>query len=207
MNTQMNTQSTQDLKFELEKSVNLWVDRSFNFIQVNVLEKYTDNSLHEYIRSISEDDVFEDWISQMNMLQLIQTWSEDEGVEIDHITANTSSKEDFINCFGEEKWQSFEDWCKSNYEDDIQEYADTLDNYPVWSTLFEFRDSFRSNEEDIQRCIKIGLGIIEGLDDFNLILFMTSAGHSFLSAYWIPLYLEFFPNEKIKYAGIDYSDL
>jgi hypothetical protein len=36
---------------------------------------------------------------------------------------------------------------------------------------------------------------------------MTSAGHSFYSAYWIPLYFKFFPNEEEKFAGIDYSDL
>lgn len=203
----MNTTSNLSLEHELEQAVNLWVDRSFNFIQLNVLEKYTDNSLHNYIRPISEDDVFEDWICQMNILQLIQTWTEDEDVEIDFLTANVSSKSDFISCFGDEHWESFENWCKSNYESDIQEYTDTLDNYPVWSTVFEFRDSFRNNEEDIQRCINMGLGIIEGLDDFNLIVFMTSAGHSFMSAYWIPLYLEFFPDEKIKYAGIDYSHI
>ena len=51
------------------------------------------------------------------------------------------------------------------------------------------------------------LGVIEGLDDFNNLLFMTSAGHSFYSAYWIPLYFNLFPLEAEKYAGINYSDL
>lgn len=53
----------------------------------------------------------------------------------------------------------------------------------------------------------VGLGVIQGLDDFNNILFMTSAGHSFYSAYWIPLYLKLFPTEAEKYAGINYQDL
>jgi hypothetical protein len=77
----------------------------------------------------------------------------------------------------------------------------------MWNTLFEFRDSFYNSEEDTEKCIKLGLGVIEGLEPFNNIIFMTSAGHSFYSAYWIPLYFEFYPDEKEKYKNINYSDL
>jgi hypothetical protein len=55
--------------------------------------------------------------------------------------------------------------------------------------------------------MSVGLGVIEGLDDFNNLLFMTSAGHSFYSAYWIPLYFKLYPSEAEKYAGVNYSDL
>jgi len=77
----------------------------------------------------------------------------------------------------------------------------------MWNTCFEFRDSFYNSEEDIEKCMSVGLGVIEGLDDFNNIIFMKSAGHSFYSAYWIPLYFKLFPHEAEKYAGINYSDL
>jgi len=77
----------------------------------------------------------------------------------------------------------------------------------MWNTCFEFRDSFRNTDKDIETILSVGLGVISGLDDFNNILFMKSAGHSFYSTYWIPLYLEFYPDEKIKYSGINYQDL
>jgi hypothetical protein len=38
-------------------------------------------------------------------------------------------------------------------------------------------------------------------------VFMTSGGHSFYSSYWIPLYLEIYPDEKEKYKEVDFSDL
>jgi hypothetical protein len=47
---------------ELYNKVNLWVDRSFNFIQVEVLEKMSENGLHEYIDRKSVEDSVEDWL-------------------------------------------------------------------------------------------------------------------------------------------------
>jgi hypothetical protein len=49
------------------------------------------------------------------------------------------------------------------------------------------------------------MGVISGLEDFNDIIFMKSAGHSFYGSYWIPLYLEFYPDEKQKYKGVKFS--
>jgi c-di-AMP phosphodiesterase-like protein len=112
-----------------------------------------------------------------------------------------------IECFGLETFEKFKEWCVDTYEDDIYEYIYDQENYPMWNSCFEFRDSFYNSEEDIEKCLSVGLGVIEGLDDFNNLLFMTSAGHSFYSAYWIPLYFKFFPHEAEKYAGINYSDL
>lgn len=45
--------SAEELKRELEKSIHLWVERSFNFIQVGVLEKWCDNTLNDYISNPS----------------------------------------------------------------------------------------------------------------------------------------------------------
>jgi hypothetical protein len=55
--------------------------------------------------------------------------------------------------------------------------------------------------------MSVGLGVIEGLDSFNNILFMTSAGHSFYSAYWIPLYLKIYESDSEKFKDLDYSSL
>lgn len=205
MNTENKT--VQDLEFELEKAVNLWVDRSFNFIQLPVVEKWAEScgsSLIEYIRSLNPDDLFEDWLHEMNFSKLVSEWSVNS--EHEQIIV-CSSREDFINSYGQEDWDEFKSYCMEIYVDDIEDYGYQQENYPLWNTLFEFRDSSRNNEEDIQKCMSVGLGVIENLDSFNTIIFMTSAGHSFFSAYWIPLYLEFFPDEKTKYEGIDYSHL
>ena len=213
--------SAEELKRELEKSVNLWVERSFNFIQVGVLEKYCDNTLFEYIRTLSIEEAFYDWLFDCDSESKIEGWiketddywnTDDAELNVDDLMSNFKRhdgtlKESFVFAFGEDKWDEFKEWCCEEYEDDIQEWIYDQENYPMWNTCFEFRDSFYNSEEDVQKCLSVGLGVIEGLDDFNNLVFMKSAGHSFYSAYWIPLYLKFFSHEAEKYAGINYSDL
>ena len=202
-----------DLKRELENTINLWVDRTFNFIQVQVLEKYCDNNLHEYIRNQSPTEIFEDWLNDCNeMDKVAEFYSENEMDGFDAFQEKYESIDDtrinsLIECFGIETFEKFKEWCLETYEDDIYEYIYEQENYPMWNTCFEFRDSFYHSEEDVQKCLSVGLGVIQGLDDFNNLLFMTSAGHSFYSAYWIPLYFKFYPSEAEKYKGINYQDL
>jgi hypothetical protein len=201
------------LKNELEKTIHLWVERTFNFIQVGVLEKYCDNQLQEFIRNQSPSEVFEDWLRDCNEMEKVaEFFSENEMEDFDAFQTKYESIDDtminsLIECFGLETFEKFKEWCVETYEDDIYEYIYDQENYPMWNTCFEFRDSFYNSEEDIEKCMSVGLGVIEGLDDFNNLVFMTSAGHSFYSAYWIPLYFNFFPQEAKKYAGINYSDL
>jgi len=224
MENQITLESKQDefaLKQELEKSVHLWVERSFNFIQVGVLEKYCDNSLFEYIRTQSVEEAFYDWLFDCDSESKIEGWiketddywnTDDTELNVEDLMSNYKRhdgtlKESFVFAFGEDKWNEFKEWCCEEYEDDIQEWIYDQENYPMWNTCFEFRDSFYNSDEDVEKCMSVGLGVIEGLDDFNNLVFMKSARHSFYSAYWIPLYLKFFPSEAEKYAGINYSDL
>jgi hypothetical protein len=205
-----NKQNEIALKQELENTINVWVDRTFNFIQVAVLEKYTEDCLFEYIRNISIGEMFYDWLVDSDSTDKILSWMNDLKIENDLLTYHEhkgSIEESFVFVFGEQKWEEFKYWCCEEYEDDIQTYIYEQDNYPMWNTCFEFRNSFYNSEENVMKCLSVGLGVIEGLDDFNNILFMKSAGHSFYSAYWIPLYLKLFPNEAEKYAGINYQDL
>jgi hypothetical protein len=205
--------SKEELKRELEKTINVWVERTFNYIQVGVLEKYCDNTLYEYIRNPSPSEVFEDWLNDCNEMEKVaEFYSENEMDGFNEFQNKYESIEDtminsLIECFGVETFEQFKEWCLENYEDDIHDYIYDQENYPMWNTCFEFRDSFYNSEEDVEKCMSVGLGVIEGLDDFNNLLFMTSAGHSFYSAYWIPLYFKFFEHEAEKYAGINYSDL
>jgi hypothetical protein len=48
--------SAEELKRELEKTIHLWVERTFNFIQVGVLEKWCDRNLYDYIRNNHKTD-------------------------------------------------------------------------------------------------------------------------------------------------------
>ncbi len=201
------------LKNELEKTIHLWVERTFNYIQVGVLEKYCDNTLHEYIRNQSPSEIFDDWLNDCNEMEKVaEFFSENEMENFDAFQTKYESIDDtminsLIECFGIETFEKFKEWCLETYEDDIYEYIYDQENYPMWNTCFEFRDSFYNSEEDVQKCLSVGLGVIEGLDDFNNLVFMTSAGHSFYSAYWIPLYYKFYPSEAEKFKGINYSDL
>lgn len=205
--------SAEELKRELEKSVHLFVESKFNYIQVGVLEKYCDNTLQEYIRNQSPEEVFEDWLNDCNEMEKVaEFFVEKQMSEFDVFQQRYESTEGtmfncLIECLGIEIFEEFKEWCIEEYSDDIYDYIYEQENYPMWNTCFEFRDSYYNQEENIEKCISVGLGVIEGLDDFNTILFMTSAGHSFYSAYWIPLYFKLFPQEAEKYAGIKYQDL
>lgn len=207
------TISTEELKRELEKTINVWVERSFNYIQVGVLEKICDNNLYEYIRNKTPQEVFDDWLNDCKEMEKVaEFYSENKMDGFDEFQKKYESIEDtminsLIECFGIETFEKFKEWCLETYDDDIHEYIYEQENYPMWNTCFEFRDAFYNSEEYIEKCFYVGLGVIQGLDDFNNILFMTSAGHSFYSAYWIPLYLKLFPTEAEKYAGINYQDL
>jgi hypothetical protein len=81
------------------------------------------------------------------------------------------------------------------------------DNYPMWNTLFEFRNE--PADFELAAAIEAGCGVIDAFGPFNITIFMTSAGHSFYSAYWIPMYLAMPYNEDVrkKYKNVDYSGM
>lgn len=89
-------------------------------------------------------------------------------------------------------------------DEEYYERVEYDENYPMWSTCFEIRSNW-AHENWIEKAQEIGLGVIEGLDDFNPCFFMTSCGHSFYSAYWIPLYLALYPAEAETYKGVDFQ--
>jgi hypothetical protein len=66
----------------------------------------------------------------------------------------------------------------------------------MWNTCFEFKEN--ESEEVIQAAIDAGFGIIEGMDDFNTLLFVSGCGYSFYGAHWIPMFLELLWNTEIK---------
>lgn len=95
---------------DLRKLVSTWVDRSFNFIDLQNAEMVFNNLLYDYIES-----------NQTNK------------------TANCFLLEyNYILEYMESDYDNPLDFAKDHYEDEYTEYTDS-DNYPIWGTLFEFR--------------------------------------------------------------------
>lgn len=170
--------------YELQRMVSQWVD-TFNFIQLEVLEKMANECLYEYIRQPEPD--YKEFINNYNLhdelLSYIQESWDDVDEEIDLFGEETF--EDSIKSFCEEHEQF------DSFMDDIQS-----ENYPMWNTCFEFKNDER--EDIIQAAIDAGFGVIEGLEPFNQILFVAGCGYSFYGAHWIPLFLNLPWNEDIK---------
>jgi hypothetical protein len=206
-----------ELKQQLKTAVSNWEEKTFNFIQVNVLNKYCDNALYEYTLYPTLEDTFDDWLYNCDVEIKIRDWiDEDTDVSIDSklidnwvssVLNGKSYRNAFDDIFGKENWKELKKWGVEKYGDDISDYIYEQENYPMFNTCYEFRDTYYNSEEITEKCLSVGLGVIAGLEDFNNILFMKSAGHSFYSAYLIPLYLSFYPEEQEKYKSVNYNDL
>ena len=172
-----------DLAKELQSIVEKWVDQTFNMINVSVYEKCLDNMLFEHIEPVSDEDIND----KVGLLQEKM----DELEDSEEITDEIQSEIDEI--YGEISELE-------NERDNLQE-----DNYPMWNTLFEQKSEWAKLTQFAQN---IGMGLINSNDYFNETLFTTSCGHSFYSAYWIPLYLCLF-GETIatKYKNVNYEGL
>jgi hypothetical protein len=207
--------SEREVQGELEAETQKWVDRSFNFIKMEVVEgfcEHTNRSIHEHIVNPSPADVLLDWLDEKDECELIteffvENLSEEEFDIKPYMDANETVKGSFIQAYGEENWVEFQEWVLEQHENDISDYIYEQENYPMWNTLFEFRDSYNNSDEMTKKCIDLGLGIIEGLEPFNNMIFMTSCGHSFYGSYWIPLFLNTHEWAREKYVGISYDNL
>jgi len=171
------TNNNLKLAQEINTEVSSWVDSSFNYIHVDVLNKCCNNTLYEYIRALEPTiDDYEDYLCSYDIDKL-------------------KTIEDYKEFVKAEELQS-----------DFDNYMSGQENYPMWDTCFEFRNE--PSEDEIQNAINAGFGIIEGLDDFNTLLFVCGAGYSFYGAHWIPLYLATYKeyNEELKkYDNVNYS--
>jgi len=174
---------SKDLERELLAKVENWVSANFNYQNVNVFNTIADNSLFEFIRQ-SEVDA-EDFINEFDLWDEYNYYLAENDIE-----DIEDSRQDFSK--DHEHYQE--------YQDGLQE-----DNYPCWNTLFEFRNDI--SEETIEKCIEVGFGIIEGMDDFNTTLFVSGAGYSFYAQHWIPLWLSLEYTDSEKYTNINFSHL
>ena len=204
------TVSKADLLRELEQKVHSWVNTQFNFIQLEVLEKVSDDMLIDYVVTPDFQDSLIEYLDDSDEIIIIEDYCNSTGIDnvkerVDKYVAFKGNIEDsFISCIDED-WDGFLVFAENEYQEDIQEYIDEQENYPMWNTLFEWRDSYYNSTDTTDIILSKGCGVIEELDGFNNLIFMKSAGHSFYSSYWIPIYLELFPDEQEKYAEINYK--
>jgi len=186
---------------DLQKVVDNWVNKTFNFINVSVYERIAQNPIEgEYSSGLFE------YIRQEPIEELVDDYLVDVNKETRE-NLKQEAKEDIFtdpedNILSEDEFRQYLVECR---EEEIRDYYSDRENYPMWSTLFEIKDKFNDREWFVAAAQKVGLGVIDPFDEFNTTFFMTSCGHSFYSAYWIPLYLEFFPEEREKYKSIDFS--
>jgi len=159
--------------YELKKLVSDWV-KSFNFIQLNVVEVMARNQGEELFELIQQKELTHEDLAE---------WTNEDRVYLKRKYPNVEDHPAF-NKMMEQKEQ---------------------DNYPMWNTLFEFKEEPSGGEIDAAK--KAGFGIIEGLEDFNTMLFVSGCGYSFYGAHWIPMFLALPWNEKSReeYKGVDYS--
>jgi len=182
---------------ELKDAASNWVDREFNQIQLEVYEKVNEY-LFEIIRQEPPESLVYDYFHSLTAEQVRDLKKEIADV-------NTDIESEGLTPF-EVTEEEIQEYLVEHREDDIREYhleSGADQNYPMWNTLFEFKSE--PPAEWLTKAQSIGLGVIEEQDVFNSTLFASSCGHSFYSAYWIPLYLSIFRSEQDKYANIDFS--
>ncbi len=158
---------TLDKAVELKNKATDFVAKEFNQIQLNVFEVMAgnyDSHLIEHIRTPEPDHM--EFIDNYGLNDEFEEYCKDNDL-------NKGDESSLIS------------FCEE--EDSFQSFIDEQENYPMWNTLFEFKEE--PSEEVIQAAIDAGFGVIEGMEDFKTTLFVSGCGYSFYGAHWIPLYL------------------
>lgn len=181
------TEDQRQLKEQVRKEAENWADK-FNFIQLEVVNKMLECDgamLIDYIEQ--EEPDYADFLNNYNLESEYKEYCKDNDEEPD---------EDNLKQFCEDH-QNFD-----GYKDD-----QTDRNYPMWNTLFEFKE--KPSDTMIQACKDAGFGVVNQTDYFNVMLFVASAGYSFYGAHWIPAYLNMPWNTdlKAKCKGISFDDM
>lgn len=192
----MTEQENLDRAKELKREAEQWVDREFNFIQLEVYEvmaAHEGTMLIEQIQGEDEEGLLEDFAF-------------DYGSEI-----NEKAIEIFEALEAEEA--TFDEWFEENRDEVIlnemeHEFEDFRnerenENYPMWNTLFEFRTE--PPAEWIEKAKTSGFGVIDAFGPFNTTLFVSGAGYSFYGQHWIPLYMRTIHGVAEKYKDVDFS--
>lgn len=166
---------------ELYNIADRYVNNSFNFIQVEVLNKMCDNMLFEHIDQVEEAEQVEDFLMNYSLVEEFDNY----------YSENHEADEPRTELTEEEEQEKMLEFVNEEYSSEFESYKDDQmqNNYPMWNTCFEFRHE--PSEEEIQAGVKAGFGVIRGVDGFNTLLFASGCGYSFYGAHWIPMIINF----------------
>jgi len=130
------------------------------------------------------------WINQFNHIQKNVLDTMCDNCLHEYIRQEEPDQEDFLNDY------MLHDDYKARKQNE---------KFPIWNTCFEFKEE--PSEEIRQAAIDAGFGIIEGMEDFNTLLFVAGCGYSFYGERWMPLFLNLPWNKdlKEKCKGINWS--
>ena len=227
--------SKEDAVRNLYSDVSKWINSDFNYVDVSVFEKMADDNLYEYIlqtplgeyaedfQSYLTEEECKDWITDFlvtldsdkfqngeddiddNKLFLLFYNYYDENNK--KVNDGKCSLDVLKELYGDAILVGLQSWLLENKEDEIREFAQDDENYPMWNTLCEFKSNFDGTETNIKKAQEVGLGIIDGLEPFNTTLFAMSCGHSFYASYWIPLYLSMWTDDNgLSKYGYSFED-
>ncbi len=162
-----------------------YVERNFNYIQVDVLKAVAGDDLFEYIRQEEPD-----------YLEFINNYG-----------LHSEFKKEYNKEAEEAASEALEQFCEKEAGFDDYLHEEQSENYPMWNTCFEFRHE--PSEREIEAAINAGFGVIEGLGNFNTILFVAGCGYSFYAGHWIPLYLSLPYNEdkRKEFKNVNYEGM
>lgn len=185
----------------LRREVEIWFERTFNYIDQEVMKSSYGEDYHLYQEKIL--DKTERWLKDY-WLYDIQNQNKQDLID-SYIQENNLSKKEskaFKNLSDDEilEHEDFIEWLKEQRE--FESYLDDKrdDNYPMWNTLFEFRH--QPSQEQIDILMDSNLVVIEESDYFNVTIGVAGAGYDFYDAHWIPLYLSFYEDRKKFYEPI-----
>ena len=151
-------------------------ERDFNYIQLDVIKKVMDDCEYENIAMPSFSIIASEYMSNYgNEEELREEYAKTEGIE-----ANEIDEADFF------------EWLEDNKYSEVSDSYMESENYPMWNTVFEARDSYLSKwiEKNVDELYNIGIGVMLGGDNFNNMLFISGCGYDFYEAHWIPLYTQ-----------------
>lgn len=180
--------------YEIKQDAIKYVDAKFNFIQLSTLKAVLgeDGYLIEHIRPLEDIDcaehVWNEYLTEEEKKDIIyHSCPLHEGKVLKALQENALALTyydvaDYIKADQDELNEAV----KEQNEDAFLTFAHGDNNYPMWNTLFEFKE--QPSKEIVQAAINAGFGVIEH-EDFNTMLFVSGAGYSFYSAHWIPFYL------------------
>lgn len=193
---ELQTSTNDQLAYYLKTIVENWVDKTFNQITLETYEKCLDNMLFEHIEAISEDDI-------NDQIELLEERIEQLEDRINKIAEITTSKNEDKSMILQEKIETQVEELETKIQE-LEDEKDTLqdNNYPMWNTIFELKWNWLELTSMAQYH---GMGVINSNDYFNNAIFMSSCGHSFLSSYWIPLYLALHSIEAELYKNVNYE--